>query len=892
MNTIIEWLFGINDLSGGDDWRFSFIGDASPYVILTLVTVLAGMAVLTIMSYLREGDAKLSVKLILAGLRMGAILLALAIILRPAIVWKITRTAYSTVLILIDDSKSMAFKDRYPGKEAGADSVPNADVKEVAASLGVSEDEVRQMTRTQIMVRKLQPVIDELAKRHHVEIASFSPDAASSGAYTRRLGSFSFIPPAKGEPAPTPAPAASQPATVSEALAGLQGRGDFTLISTGIRDGVRDILQGKRGHIVIWSDMQQTGTDVDSRLASVREYAGRLGYGIMGVIVGDVIPPKNLALVGLRADREVRQNSTVEFVTKAMHRGLANQTINVKLERRRDKETNWSAVKNQSVKLVNNSKDPDLTRSFGEQSVEFAVEMEDIGDYVYRVIADARSDEQTANDNLAEAPVKITDKQIKILLVSGDAGFEFQFLKNYLITQPELFKVSIWQQDADTEVNQSASTGMKLETFPSSLEAIMGSADGKWPGYDAVILYDPMPTASVTEASDIKGGFDKEFLKNLKTAVETHGIGLCYIAGNKYTGSNLNPTKKEFDDLRYLVPVRVSTVDIPVDMGEKSPEAQMVRLAVHGMDHPVTKLGVTSEDRFKLWDRLPGVFWSHKVEYIKPIARVLAVNENPSRKVNGRQFEPIIVTQPIGRGRVLYMNTDETWRWRIVDEMQLYRNFWRNAIKYLTPSISRQVIISTGGERFYAGQKVKVEVEAYDKDYKPLVQTELRLLKIRKDVPASDVNKEENREIVIVKPLDADDTGTDPKERSDKAGRYEVEIMAKVGVYELTTEEAWRNRDDPKEAGKVEPKEFFVDEPQAEIEHPEANPSTLDSLVTKPEFGLKVQNAGDLLEQIHDDRLPTVTEKARELWDTRISIVLIVLLLTAEWIIRKRHNMA
>jgi hypothetical protein len=59
-----------------------------------------------------------------------------------------------------------------------------------------------------------------------------------------------------------------------------------------------------------------------------------------------------------------------------------------------------------------------------------------------------------ADDNAAEAIVKVTDSKIKVLLISADAGHEFQYLKNYLLSQPQLHQISDWQQDADVEVNQ------------------------------------------------------------------------------------------------------------------------------------------------------------------------------------------------------------------------------------------------------------------------------------------------------------------------------------------------------------------------------------------------------------------------------------------------------
>ena len=115
MKQIYEWLLGTQqqEMAGQAEWGFKFLADYNPYLKLLLFMVLAGLVFLTIRSYRREGDAKASIKVTLAALRTAVILLVVAVLFRPAIVLRIVKTLHNTVLVLADNSQSMAFSDRY-----------------------------------------------------------------------------------------------------------------------------------------------------------------------------------------------------------------------------------------------------------------------------------------------------------------------------------------------------------------------------------------------------------------------------------------------------------------------------------------------------------------------------------------------------------------------------------------------------------------------------------------------------------------------------------------------------------------------------------------------------------------------------------------------------------
>ena len=83
-----------------------------------------------------------------------------------------------------------------------------------------------------------------------------------------------------------------------------------------------------------------------------------------------------------------------------------------------------------------------------------------------------------------------------------------------------------------------------------------------------------------------------------------------------------------------------------------------------------------------------------------------------------------------------------------------------------------------------------------------------------------------------------------------------------------------------------------IDLPKAEAVRTEADRATMENFATRPENFVTVDHADKLAELIPDDRKTAVREVPRELWNSNLMLLLIVLLLTGEWIIRKKYNMA
>jgi hypothetical protein len=94
---------------------------------------------------------------------------------------------------------------------------------------------------------------------------------------------------------------------------------------------------------------------------------------------------------------------------------------------------------------------------------------------------------------------------------------------------------------------------------------------------------------------------------------------------------------------------------------------------------------------------------------------------------DGKTHQPLIALRRYGRGEVVYLATNETWRLRRKYGEQYYRQFWGQMIHRLALSHAlgsqKRFVVRTDRPRYQADDQVLLTVEAYDKDFQPLAES-------------------------------------------------------------------------------------------------------------------------------------------------------------------------
>ncbi|MDY7009960.1 MAG: hypothetical protein SVV80_04325 [Planctomycetota bacterium] len=875
MKSILEWMLRLKPgrLSGADSWSPRFAAEYNNWIILGLFVVFSALVALTVVCYLREGDTRRRTKLTIAGIRIAVIVLILALLFQPGLVLRYKKNLYSTVVVLVDDSLSMSLADRYADA-----SLRSA----LADKLGVNRDELDSLSRTEIVRRILtrqgppnrnvlrfgeprKGPLAVLAKDHPLVLLRFSTSQPGSGTeegrYTRLIGQVEVA----GDDPVRQAAASDE---IAAAFEGLSSGGYETNLASALRDAA-DRLEGRRvAGIVLISDGQPTtGSDTGNRLSAARDYIRQRGIPVFSIGVGDPVPPQNVAVVRLQGPTEVRKGSAIEMTAYLSNRNCAGQTVEIRLFR---KPVTGDGTTNRNVEAPETWTDTGVSKqvtlagaagSTGNETQEVSLVVEkagDLGEFFYKAEVTPLDREFSDEDNAATTKVRVSEEKIKILFVSGDAGWEFLYLRNLLLRSPDRYALSAWQQNAEAKFNQEASSEkMRLKQLPRTRPELFK--------YDAVILYDPAYT---------KEGFDEQFVGMLESFVSDHHGGLCYIASNKHSDVNLTG-RGPFKALSDLLPVVLGqrSGHIAAHIARDRPTAWSLIPTPLGLEHSATRLGQRAEENETIWRILPGVYWAHPVLSLKPLASPLAISGDPTDRMSGPDGEatPLIAVQYYGKGRSLYFGFDESWRWLAVDDGMYYRKFWTNVVDFLSAGRlqKKRIIITTGADQFAVGEKMPVRVEAYDKDYKPLDKETLQV------------------DIVETTTGQVQTITLRPDARKKARGHYEAPVTLKdVGVFELTA-----MRDDPSYKDEVAGKTITVTLPAEEFIHPEAAPVMLETIASEERF-MVVHDSDRLIRLIPSGKLTVFNDVPHELWDVPLAIILVVLLLAAELILRKKHNMA
>ena len=863
MGRVISWLVGLDagELEGADSWFPAFSAAYNNWIILGLFVVFAALIALTVISYLREGDISRRVKLTIAGIRIAVLVLIVAVLFQPELVLRYKKNHYHTVAVLFDDSLSMSVKDRYarqPVRQA------------VAAKLGVGEMDLETLSRGEIVRRILARQggpLGELSKEHRLMLLRFSTFQPGSRKYVEQLD----IVPCGAESGQELAQAEGR---IAAALKKLITRGFETNHSLALRGAAR-ALQGQRvAGIVLVGDGQSTGgTEATNRLASAMAHLRQRGIRVATVAVGDDVPPQNVAVLELQAPVEVRRGSTIEMTAFLTNRNCGSENVKLTLKRRPAAGGKWADTGvSKQVRLVGA---PDSERS-EPQEVRLRVEATDLGEFVYKVETEPLEGEFSAEDNFATAKLKVSDAKIRVLLVSGDGGWEYVSLRRFLLRAPDRYAVSVWQQDADKEFNQEASSkDMRLTHLPRKRAELFK--------YEVVILYDP---------DYREGGFDGTLVGMLDDFVAYYHGGLCYIASNKHTDLNLTGTDDVFKPLMYLLPVALDrqSLNIAARIHQAEPVARKVVPTAAGQDHASMRFGRNARDTLGIWDLLPGVYWWHPVRKLKPLATTLAVSSDRTAVTTAGSMRrtPLIAVQYYGKGRSMYMGFDETWRWLALSKGVYYRKFWANVVDFLAAGRfqKKRVIINTGADRFAVEEEVTITVEVYDPQYKPLADETF-------DVTLIDTATGERETITLDRK--AEEPGAEKKDGESGGkkngslppGHYRKKVtLKKEGTFRLTA-----RQDDPAYKNEVAEKIIRVTLPAEEFKHPEADPANLKTIASEGRF-LDIQDSDALPALVAAKPMTVYNDVPHSLWDSPLTIVLIVSLLAAEWICRKKYNMA
>lgn len=592
----------------------------------------------------------------------------------------VERTGLPSVAVMIDTSASMSLQDQYPSGSAAA-GLANA------ISRLPGRDAHRLAITQEILTRNNGKFLRELQRNHQLRLYRFS-DSAS----LLETGNLDETPVVQEIEVAAPDAGSSEPGAdatrkpklppVEAAMAEIQSlRPDGEQTRPG--PAVKKVLGDLRGAPPAALILFTDGVASVSdvdKLSTVAEAVRRKGAQLHIVGLGSDEASKDVLIYDTLVDEVAFVGDPMSFTAKIKSFGAAGKKLTLRL--RKDGET--TTLASQEIKAP-----PD-----GQPlKVELSYTSSEAGEYDLVLEVVAQSDETNKQNNAEIRHVSVREEKIRVLLVDGVPRYEFRYLKQ-LFERDKSTELSTLLQDADLEYSQEDRTA--LEHFPVKKEDLAK--------FDVVIFGDLAP-----------GMLGPSVLENLRDFVREKGGSVIFIAGPQF-----NPVAMNGTPLEALLPFEPADVKVP-SPDSTTYESFHPALTLEGQKgNSLFRLGDGEVDSLRIWNNLPSLYWFIEIPKTKPGVRVFA--EHPLKSgANGRL--PIIMLQQVGAGKVLYHATDESWRWRFRRGDLYYGRYWIQAVRYLSRGRligkDRSAELSVDQLVYQRGQPVTLRVRFVDEKFLP-----------------------------------------------------------------------------------------------------------------------------------------------------------------------------
>jgi hypothetical protein len=294
--------------------------------------------------------------------------------------------------------------------------------------------------------------------------------------------------------------------------------------------------------------------------------------------------------------------------------------------------------------------------------------------------------------------MRVVDSRIKILYIEHSPRWEFKFLQPALVNRfKKRCEVDFILVNAAPEVAKGGPP--YLPEFYKSREKFLEAK------YNLIILGDV--------ASNY---FSKEQQEWIREFVENRG-GLIVMAGRQ----NMPGSYDEKDPIAEVLPIEFKKEKFGLD-AEKATQEYPLTLTEAGQRTDWLALADTADESQEVWQKkLIGFHWDYPVTKLRPAATALLVN--PRQKM-GEKPMPVLATHLFGKGRVVWLGTDETWRWRWNHQDKYFDRLWGQLIYQLgSPSLlgdgAERTQIALNRSQAIVGTQSTVHVTLLDKEFNP-----------------------------------------------------------------------------------------------------------------------------------------------------------------------------
>ena len=613
-------------------------------------------------------------------------------------------------------------------------------------------------------------------------------------------------------------------------IAEISPDGKGTDLTTSVKDALGEVPAKQVGGVIILTD------GIDTTPLAVEPLLAKPGVPFYTVGVGSVLREqenyRDVMIERVEAAREVTVKTTtrIEVLIEAL--GYPDRVVPVILS-----EDGKEVAREQLV----------LDNAVGAQKITLKYTPQAKGDFELTVNIPTDPAERIVENNAAGVPVFVSDPKMRVLYIEGVVRSEYREARRVLQLDPNIEVLCLVQVANNVFYQQGSITDVKLSGPPRT--------------YD-----DLKPFKVIIIGSLDSSAFSTSQMEDIERFV--HDGGALMMLGG---AASFGPGGYGGTPIEEVLPVVCGSRNI----GQERDEFPLT-LTPAGQAHPIFA-GITE---FSLGAKpggnrqiIPKLLGCVRVKSGKPAAEILAVN--PNRR---NQAGPL-VAMAVGRygsGRVMAATIDSTHLWyrplKGMGEDSPYVRYWGQAVRWLAGADEKTRAAG-------AGVTAYVDKHFFEPGAAPIIRAIItdpngqatEHANVKAAIKQSDGESASDVQLSFIQGTQNEyEVRLDPPE---KPGKYEATVTAQLdgqplGEAKLT---------------------FRIGEPTREFERLDLDEKTLR--------GIAKAAGGLYLPLLSFDQLPdTLRARAEEkierrtifLWNSPLLFIAFILLVTGEWVLRKR----
>ncbi len=448
------------------------------------------------------------------------------------------------------------------------------------------------------------------------------------------------------------------------------------------------------------------------------------------------------------------------------------------------------------------------------------------------VIDPSPQDRIPANNQFLHA-LTVAAREPRVLYVEGEPRWEYKFIRRAVEDENFLHLHTLLRTSPNRIYRQGIELPEQLaDGFPATREELFT--------YDALIL-----------GSQEAASFSTDQIDLIKNFVSERGGALLFLGGRQ----SLTDGDWQNTAITDLLPVVLPE-------GSKTFARRLVRVQPTelGLRSNWLRFAEDDNENQEKWLALPELADFQVIGKPKPGASTLLETRLPE------QTAPILVTQRYGRGKVVILATSGTWRWQMqmpADDLS-HEIFWQQLLQEVVRDTPHQIEISATQNWYRDNPRIELEARVRSSSFLPDSDAQIDLTLI------PELGTPMNMDFIQV-------SGQPGLYRAiaevAENGPVQLDTLIRNGSEEIASQRLFVNRSDN----------------LAEFYNPAQNRALLERIAAQTGGDYwTLDNLANLPEQIQFSGAGVTEREWLPLWSMPINFILLLVLKSSEWLLRRR----